>query len=501
MSNNIASILARREAEDPTAPALCAGTETFSYLDLASQARRLAAWLDQEWGAAGRPVAIALPNSPESLHLLHAAWWIGSNAVLVNHTLAPREMSNALADSEPAVFVVRDDLAPGLRDLTSVPVVGVSDALKALPDSGVGVGPVELDADAAGVVIFTSGTSGRPKGAVLSHGALIDATETLARALRGRPGPFPVTASPPTLIALPLAHTGGLCSWIFALYSGRNVVLLERFRLAEFQRVVNDYAVDAVVATPTMLQMMTTAEDLDLSTVRSVQSTGAPLPPAVKERFEARYGLPIIENYGQTEALHVAGWTREDLKKRSWRAGSVGRPYAGVEVAIVQDDGGRCDPGDVGEIVVRSQHLMSNYIEAASGDGTRGEIDVNGYLHTGDLGYLDADGYLYVVGRKREVIIAGGFNIYPAEVENAILAHPDIAEVVVVGLPDERLGEVPHAVVVASRPLTEAEVIEYCRDRIAHYKAVRGVTFVDAMPHSESQKIRRHLVRGLVARA
>lgn len=499
MSHNIAELLVQRAAEDPGAASLHFGEEVFDFQVMASNARRIATWLDRDICEHGR-IGVALPNSPDALHLIHACWWAGATSILINHTLSSGEIRNAVDDTKPAILVVRDDLAASLSASLDIPVLSISELWRVVPkaEDASRPTPVTVDVDTPAVVIFTSGSSGRPKGAVLSHGALMDATETLGRALRGRPGPYPVSSGSPTLIALPLAHTGGLCSWVFALYAGRTVVLLERFRVEEFERAVNDHGVEAVVATPTMLQMLTTAEGLSLPSLRSVQSTGAPLPPSIKERFEATFGLPIIENYGQTEALHVAGWTRDDLVNRTWRAGSVGRPYDGVEVDIIQEDGRSSEVRQVGEIVVRSEHLMSRYIDGTESEADRGEIDNRGFLHTGDLGYLDEDGYLYVVGRKREVLITGGFNVYPAEVENALLAHPDISEVVVVGVPDERLGEIPHAVVVARRPMTEDEVVTFCRGQIAHYKAVRSVTFVEELPRSESQKIRRQLVRQLI---
>lgn len=495
---NIAQLLRERGADARTRSGLVFVDETDSFTDMADKASRLGSYLTEQ---EVRRVGIAMPNSALAVHALYGVLWAGCVAVMVNHTLSRSELDAALEDGDVDLLIMGSEAKDAWGEV-AIPVLSEDQLIEVLDDSARDANtlPVEVDNDYPAVVIFTSGTTGRPKGAVLSHGALHDANSAISKALTGKPGPFPLTdrVSSPTLLALPLAHTGGLCSLLFALHVGRQVVLVERFRIDSVLAAINEHGIDTMIVTPTMLQTLATDErDIDLGPVKIVQSTGAPLPASIKERFETRFGLPIIQNYGQTEALHIAGWTRDELRNGTWKAGSVGRAYEGVELQVLNDDGSECPPGEIGEICVRSDHLMSRYV-GASAEAER-HIDEEARLHTGDLGYVDEEGYLFIVDRKREVIIVGGFNVYPAEVENALLTHADVVEAVVIGEPDERLGEIPHGVIVARGPgLSEEELIEHCREQIAHYKCVRKVSIVDELPHTPSQKIARKQVRDML---
>lgn len=492
---NLVELLWQRRNDSESSPALVFGAASETFRDVANSASKLGTYLRQR---EMKRVAIALPNSVESVHAIYGVLWAGCTATLVNHTGSRSELLAALSDADVELLITSDSSIEswGAIDL---PVLAGDGLATVLADSDLENDdhPVEVDDSSAAVIIFTSGTTGRPKGAVLSHGALADANTAISKALVGKPGPFPIGDRPksPTLLALPLAHTGGLCSLLFALHVGRPVVLVERFRLELVLAAIAEHGADTMIVTPTMLHALATHEDpIDLGPVKIVQSTGAPLPASVKERFEKRFGLPIIQNYGQTESLHVAGWTRDELKNGTWKAGSVGRAYEGVELHVLDDEGVEVAPSEIGEICVRSAHIMSRYVGKAAEPGRH--VDDDGLLHTGDLGYVDADGFLFIVDRKREVMIVGGFNVYPAEVENALLSHLDVVEAVVIGMPDDRLGELPYGVVVVKNPdLTEADLIEHCREQIAHYKCVRVVKIVDQLPHTASQKIARSDVR------
>jgi len=342
-------------------------------------------------------------------------------------------------------------------------------------------------------IIFTSGTEGRPKPAVLRHTGLANATRSIATALRGRPGPYPIAPSaPPSFICLPLSHSGGLTSLLFAFHVGCRLVVARKFSPAVVAEAVRAHGLDTLVATPTMLGMLLQDPDFAMPGVRMVQSTGSGLAPSLQRRFEERFRVPVIQNYGQTETAHVAGWTKADLKAGAWRPRSVGRPYPGVWVEIRDDAGAALPTGETGEITVRSANLMQGY------EGGRAAGD---WIPTGDLGYLDADGYLFVVDRKREMIICGGFNIYPAELEALILEHPDVAEVAVIGVPDERLGEIPvgYVVPVTGRRLTPDDVIAFTRERTAHFRALRGAEVVAALPTTVTEKVHRSRIRAIAA--
>ncbi|MCZ7526792.1 MAG: AMP-binding protein [Acidimicrobiia bacterium] len=506
---NVSALLERRALEAPTATTLLFQGRTWTFGELADQAAELAGRLEAAGLARGQAVAVCLPNSPELVLSFFAAWWLGAVVVPMNPTLTEREIAHALEDSGASVVVTTGEVA---RHNHPDRVVGADHVFVVSGDPpGDGSGHVlpparrhppvaAVEPESPAVVMFTSGTTGRSKGAVLTWRAVSEANATLGVALKGSAGPYPVSAkrNEPTMIVLPLTHVAGLTSLLFALYAGRSVLLMERFRVEPFVEEARRHRVHTFVATPAMLQMLAKHEhEIELPSLRFVHSTGAALPLTVKAQFERRYGVPIFQNYGQTETLHVAGWTRDDLRSGRWKPGAVGRAYEGVELRIVDDEGDDLPAGEPGELLVRSRHTMQRYIGQAA--GSEAPLDAEGWLHTGDIGFLDEDGDLFLVDRKREVIIAGGFNVYPAEVENVLLEHPGIREVVVVGLPDDRLGEVPHAFVVpmSSPGPAEAELVEFCRDRIAHYKAVRGVTLVDSLPRTESQKIRRQQVKAM----
>jgi long-chain acyl-CoA synthetase len=498
--NSAALIVGRHSDVADRVPALTFEGREMTYAQLSEAVQRLAAQLAAVGVRPGDAVGLPLPNGHDMVVALYAVWYLGGVTVPMNHTQTAREMSAALEDIDARAVLTTPELKARVQEASSGRATYALSGGE-LPESCQAVDMVAGDPDATAVVIFTSGTTGRPKGAALSRRALDDANAAIGAALKGRPGPYPLVDRwrAPTLIPLPLSHTGGLFSLLFAHYAGRHAVVLDRFRIDPFLDAVTRYSVDTVVVTPAMIQMLTNAaQEVDLGAVRIVQSTGAPLAAAVKARFERRFGLPIIQNYGQTESLHVAGWTRQELTEGTWRPGSVGRPYAGVEVRIMSEEGADLPSPELGEIVVRSRHTMSAYVgEVADGDRS---IDASGWLHTGDLGYLDDDGYLYVVDRKREVMIVGGFNVYPAEVEGILLEHPSVAEVVVVGLPDERLGEVPHAVVVRAddSQVSESELIRFSRHGLAGYKAPRGITWVDSLPQTPTQKVKRQQVRELL---
>ena len=439
----------------------------------------------------GHRVVVSVPNSLEWVVALYACWRAGATPVLLNHAFPDAEV-RTLAESVGVAVA----LTERGRDLGAIPavVLRLGEALDLTRVADVEpVAAAADDLDDPACIIFTSGTEGRPKPAVLRHAGLANATRSIATALRGRPGPYPIArGGPPSFICLPLSHSGGLTSLLFAFHVGRRILLARKFSPAVIAAAVRDHRLDTLVATPTMLSMLLQDPDFAMPGVRMVQSTGAGLAPSLQRRFEERFRVPVIQNYGQTETAHVAGWTKDDLKAGNWRPGSVGKPYPGVSVEIRDDAGAALPVGEVGEITVRSANLMRGY---------EGSARAGDWVPTGDLGYLDADGFLFVVDRKREMIICGGFNIYPAELEALILEHPGIAEAVVVGVPDERLGEIPVAYVVPSTgaTVTADEVVAFTRERTAHFRALRGAEVVDALPTTVTEKVHRSRIRALAA--
>jgi long-chain acyl-CoA synthetase len=238
----------------------------------------------------------------------------------------------------------------------------------------------------------------------------------------------------------------------------------------------------------------------DIGSVRSVLVTGGQLNPLHRKRFEEKYNVPILQNYGSTEVGHVAGWSAADFREGRWKPGSTGRVYEGVRVEIRDGHDKSLPPGEAGEICVESRVTVDGYA-GISGDDQL--LIKDGWIYTGDIGYLDEDKCLFVVGRKRDMIKCGGFQVFPMEIEDVLLKHPLIKDVTVVSVPDERLGEIPKAFVVlknepeaGGEEQLKKEIIDYCRDCLAHFKAVRAVEFLDALPRNEAGKVLKAVLAG-----
>jgi long-chain acyl-CoA synthetase len=309
------------------------------------------------------------------------------------------------------------------------------------------------------------------------------------------PSPLPDARKPPNLIANPLSHTAGVVRLLFALYVGRDVVLLRKFDGALAKRLVDAFGINNLTLNPAMLRMLLdqVPPGENLGAVRYVSSGTAPLPPALREQFESRFGVPVLQAYGQTEAFGgIAIENVRDVLAGRRRPNSVGKPLPGVQLRLVDPQGSDVPAGESGEIWVRSRSATVGYLGAGQPD----PHDGHGWLRTGDIGRLDEDGYLYVTGRIKNIIICGGFNITPEEVEAALEQDSRITEAVVIGAPDERLGEIPVAVVESQAPAPE--LLAAVAPRLAAYKRPRKLYCVDALPRVPNGKIDRTAVAKMV---
>ena len=337
----------------------------------------------------------------------------------------------------------------------------------------------------------------------MTHGGTYETMARLARAAKGgKPGPYPLApaGTAPNLIPLPLFHSGGQQTLLFAFHVGRSVVLMEKFSAQRVAELVVEHRIDNLFLLPTMLyDLAHMPGHPDFSSVRSVLVAGGEVSGALRMHFEERFAIPLLTNYGSTETGHVAGWTGADIKAGRWVPGSVGRIYEGVEVQIRDGNGAVANIGDAGEICVRTK-VSSGYVDRDSA----ALIDEDGFVHSGDIGYVDDDGVLFLVGRKREMIKCGGFQVWPMELEEELRQHPLVSDVAVVGAPDARLGEIPKAFVIVAGEETdpdalESRLIEFARQRLAHYKAVRAVELVEALPRTAAGKVDREALRARAA--
>ena len=290
------------------------------------------------------------------------------------------------------------------------------------------------------------------------------------------------------MIANPLSHTAGIIRLLFALYVGRSIVLLRKFDGAVAQRLVARHGIDNLTINPTMMRMLLdqVPANEDLRPVRYVSSGTAPLPPALREEFESRFAVPVLQAYGQTEAFGgIAIESVKDVLAGHRRPGSVGKPLPGVEVRIVDASGEDVTRGETGELLVRTSSSTTGYL----GTDATSPVDAAGWLSTGDRGHFDEDGYLYITGRSKNIIICGGFNIFPEELEAALARDPAVRDGAVVGVADERLGEIPVAL-VESTDHGDA-VLARVAERLVPYKRPRLLFAVDELPRVANGKVDR----------
>ena len=497
---SLANLLTWRLAEAPDAGFVHVEDDgPWTYRQLAAAAVRVATGLDGV--AAGDRVVLRIGNDERFLAAAAGVWCCEAAVVPMHPAAPPEEVARVVATlGATAVVADPDDPCATVVDVPVLPFGRI-----ALDDPGAEAAhyaaPVrDLGAEPA-LVLLTSGTTGAPKGVVLTHDSAWANVRATVSAFRSDPAPSPVAGDdkPPNLIANPLSHTAGVVRLIFALYVGRRIALLRKFDGRAAKRLLDAHGIDNLTLNPTMLRLLLDAlsPGEDLGRVRYVGSGTAPLPATLREEFEARFGVPVLQAYGQTEAF--GGITVESVKDvlaGRRRPGSVGRALPGVEVRIVTADGRVAAPGEQGEIRARSSSTTVGYV---GGEPGASPLDPEGWLRTGDLGHLDADGYLYITGRLKNTIICGGFNVIPEEVEAALVAHPRVREAAVVGLPDDKLGEIPVAVVEADAAADE--VLADVAPRLAPYKRPRQVFVVAALPKVPNGKVDRPAVQALAKAA
>ncbi len=473
--------LGRRAADLPHRLALAVGSERLSFGELDRCASRAARQLAGLGVREGSRVALLLRNGAPFVILTHALARLGAIMVPLNTRLAPPELAWQLQDSRAAVLVYDDALASQAAVATSLEATPVSlSVLEASVETNVPLRD-RIDPSAVQGLIYTSATSGRPKGVLLTYGN--HWWNAIGSALN-----LGVHRGDCWLAALPLYHVGGLAIlWRSAIY-GIPVIVHESFGPDAVNREIDRGQVTLISVVSTMLQRMLDARGVRPwpSSLRCILLGGGPAPRALLERC-VRLGVPVATTYGLTEAAsQVATLPPEDF---SGRLGSAGKALFPAELRVW------AAPGEVGEILVRGPSVMKGYADRPEETALAVR---DGWLHTGDLGYLDAEGYLYVVERRDDLIISGGENVYPTEIENVLREHPAVEDAGVIGLPDPEWGQLVGAA-VRLRPgarLTEDDVRAFCAGRLARFKVPRRMWFVDDLPRSAGGKVlRREITR------
>jgi long-chain acyl-CoA synthetase len=348
--------------------------------------------------------------------------------------------------------------------------------------------PRTYDADTA-FVMWTSGTTGEPKPILHQHSAYFELIDRVLGPLRTKPAD-PDRPPSPNLIAVSLALNAGIYNTLFGLRAGAAIVIMEGFSPARFAELVHEFGIRSTVLPPAALTMLATDESVtDLGPLRYVRSITAPLAPLQARRFTEKFGVTVLNGYGQAEIGEVIGWTAADAKEHPEKIGAVGRPHPGVAIKVVAESGTVVtDPEEPGRLLVKPPRMASGY---ASGGDLADRIDGDGFLDTGDLARVDADGFVWIEGRGGDVINRGGNKVFPDHVADALRLVSGVVDAGVVGVPDERLGAVPVAFVVTDRAVTDDELRATCREHLAPYKVPVAFHRIDALPRTEVGKLRR----------
>ncbi|WP_327166234.1 long-chain fatty acid--CoA ligase [Streptomyces zaomyceticus] len=505
LNQGIGSWPARRARKTPDRIAVVHDGRTWTYRELHGRVLRLAHALRALGVARGDRIAYLGPNHPAFLETLFAAGTLGAVFVPLNTRLAAPELAYNLADSGTTVLVHAPEQAEAARAAAAEAGVRHRIALVG-PDedgalgyegllAGAGSGPLDeaVAPEDPCMIMYTSGTTGRPKGAVLSHANITwNSVNVLVDT--------DLSGDEVTLVVAPLFHTAGLnMTCLPTLLKGGRVVLLGAFDAERVLELIEDLQVTYMFGVPTMYDAMAARprwETTDLSSLRTLNCGGAPVPARTIAAYLDR-GLAFSQGYGMTEAS--PGVLYLDREQTSAKASSAGVPHFFTDTRVVLPDGRAAEPGERGEILVHGPNVMTGYwrrpedTEAAFTDGH--------WLRTGDIARLDEDGYAYIVDRVKDMFVSGGENVYPAEVEDALLTHPAVAECAVIGVPDPVWGEVGRAVVVL-RPdahADEEDILGHLQGRLAKYKIPKSLVVTEALPRTASGKIIKPAVRDTYA--
>lgn len=463
----------------------------FSYSAFESEIKRAAHRLCRAGIGKEDRVAILVSNSPEFLFFYFGAMDLGAIACPINTQLKPQEIAYILQHSSAKVCVVSNELVgrvDAIRgSLPELQHVVMAEESRAEPSESP---KAEVDRSDGAMIIYTSGTTGRPKGALLTHGNILANAGEIAAWLA-------LDARDRFYCVMPLFHVNGLVvSLATSLWVGGTLILAERFSAREFWSAVEKYRPTTFGSVPTMLSnLIYPAAEQGWRAIRPCPLRfglcgSAPVPIEVMRQFEQRFGCPIVEGYGLTECTCRATFNPPGKGRR---LGSVGRPI-GNQIRIVDDQDRDLPRGRVGEVLLKGENVMKGYYKDpfATGEALRG-----GWLHSGDLGYLDEDGYLYIVDRKSDLIIRGGENIYPREIDMVLYSHPGVREAATIGVRDEKYGEEVKSYVVlkAGAGATEADLVEFCRARLADYKCPKKIDVVSEIPTSATGKLLKKELR------
>ena len=485
---NLASILTETAEKHGERTALKLDDTEVTYEQLNEASARVASMLKDRGFEPGDRIGVMLPNVPYFAIAYYGVLRAGMTVVPMNVLLKGREVSFYLEDPEARLVFAWHDFVEAAQqgaeesgaEVVSVKPGEFEELLGGFdPDYDL----VERDDSDTAVILYTSGTTGKPKGAELTHSNLKKNVEIASKTLAQ------LTEEDVLLGALPLFHSfGQTCSLNCSTYIGSTMSLIPRFDPDKALEIIQRDGISVFQGVPTMFTAMLNSEnrdDYDVSCLRLCMSGGSAMPGEVQRGFEETFGCKVLEGYGLSETSPVASFNHPDKERK---VGSIGTPIEGVEMKLVDDDWNEVDEGEVGEIAIKGHNIMKGYWNRQ--DATD-EVMNDGWFRTGDMGKRDDDGYYFIVDRKKELIIRGGYNVYPREIEEVLYEHSSIQEAAVIGVADDNMGEEVGAAIVVKQgeDLSEDDVKEYVKEQVANYKYPRKIWFVDELPKGPTGKI------------
>ena len=505
---NIGDFLTKRAELNPDKEALYDATmnKRFSYRELNARANQVCHALQSLGLKHGDRLALLAFNGHEYIESFFGPAKAGMVIMPLNWRLTAKELSFILKDGGAKVMIYHAGFSSIVDELRAMGEEGSTiehwicineetvsnsepdllDYESLLSEQSSNEPGEKADADDMLFIMYTSGTTGLPKGVVHTHETQLWAVLTIRNTSDGGP-------SDRYLVLLPLFHVGALTPMIVMLYVGCSLVINREFDPVRTWQQIESEKITTTLAVPAMLNFMLQVpnfEQFDWSSIRWMMSGAAPVPVSTIEKYQA-IGIEIHQVYGLTETCAPACLITTDDANR--KKGSTGRAFFHTEVKVVDDDGNELPPGEAGEVLIRGRHIMREYWNRpdASAEALKG-----GWLHSGDIAIKDDEGFIFIQDRKKDMVISGGENVYPAEVENVLLQHPGVADAAVIGHDSEKWGESPFAVIVKADPdLTEQSVLEHCNGKLARFKQPKGAAFIDAIPRNPSGKILKRVLR------
>ena len=499
-TQNLTSLLQQRVQQNPQKQFLFSEADgrTFTYSEFEKLVNATSALLAFYGVGRGDVVSLLLPNSVEYIVSYFACWRLGALAGPVNSLLKEDETAYVINNSEAKAIVVGTEFRERIENIREqLPhlksVIRFDDASRDIERCYLSPGTkaANVSADDEAIIIYTSGTTGKPKGCLLTHGNLIANARQISQWLG-------FTENDRLLTMMPLFHMNAVSvTTMSALYAGGSTVVSPKFSASRFWQIISEYQITSFGSVATMLSMLLhtypggVPAGLDTSRLRFAMCGSAPVPAEVMQRFEETFHCLVIEGYGLSESTCRSTFNPPDKRRRP---GSCGIPI-GNEMKVVDEEDRDVPDGELGEIVLRGENILKGYYknERATAEAFR-----NGWFHTGDIGYRDADGFFFIVDRKSDMIIRGGENIYPREIDEVLYQHPDVAAAATIGVPDPLYGEEVAAFVVLKdgREGNEEELLAHCRARLADFKCPKSIQFVADIPKGPTGKLLKRELSG-----